>query len=154
PTSTDECLRRRSCHNLYGVGRLRDGETEQSALADLTVIAARLEQTYPESNRDRSMTVFALTEQVIGQQRPILLVMLGGSFLLLLIACVNVASLLLVRSEGRKREMAVRVALGASPRRLLRQFVAEGIVLAGIASVLAIIATNAATKFLVSLVPE
>jgi predicted permease len=153
-TATEECLRRRSCHNLYGVGRLRDGATEASARADLNVIAARLEQQYPESKRERTMTVFPLTEQVIGNQRPLLLVMLGGSFLLLLIACVNVASLLLVRSEGRKREMAVRIALGASPRRLLRQFVAEGIVLVGCAAALAVIATNLSIKFLVNLVPQ
>jgi predicted permease len=153
-TAKEECLKRRSCHNLYGVGRLKDGATEAAARADLNVIAKRLEQQYPDSNRERTMTVISLAEQVIGQQRPILLVMLGGSFLLLLIACVNVASLLLVRSEGRKREIAVRVALGASPRRLLRQFVAEGIVLVGTAAALAVVATNAATKFLVSLVPQ
>src|SRR6185369_14087725 len=109
PGAKEDCLNRRSCHNLYGVGRLRDGATEASARADLNVIAARLEQMYPDSNRERTMTVFSLAEQVVGEQRPILLVMLGGAFLLLLIACVNVASLLLVRSEGRKREMAVRV---------------------------------------------
>jgi predicted permease len=154
PTSDQSCLARRSCHNLYGVGRLRDGATEASARADLNVIAARLEQMYPESNRERTMTVFSLAEQVVGEQRPILLVMLGGAFLLLLIACVNVASLLLVRSEGRKREMAVRVALGASPRRLLRQFIAEGIVLVGAAALLAVIAANVSIKFLVSLVPQ
>jgi predicted permease len=153
PGTAQDCLARRSCHNLYGVGRLKDGETVASASADLQLIASRLEQQYPESNRDRTATVFPLSEQVIGELRPILLLMLAGAVLLLLIACVNVSSLLLVRSEGRKREMAVRIALGASPRRLLRQFVAEGGVLAGGAIVLGTFLTHWSVRFLTGLVP-
>ena len=70
-----------------------------------------------------------LSEEIVGDIRPILLVLLGGAGLLLVIACVNVSSLLLVRSEARKREIAVRGALGASPARLMRQFVTEALVL-------------------------
>jgi macrolide transport system ATP-binding/permease protein len=123
------CEKRRSCHNMFGVARLKDGVTVQSALADMTAIAKQLEVQYPGSNRDQGASVKPLYEQLVGDIRPILLVLLGGAVLLLVIACVNVSSLLLVRSESRKREIAVRGALGASPSRLVRQFMTESLVL-------------------------
>ncbi|MCU1323943.1 MAG: Macrolide-specific ABC-type efflux carrier [Acidobacteriaceae bacterium] len=125
----NNCEKRRSCHNLYGVARLKDGVTVQAALTDMTGVAKQLEVQYPSSNRDQGASVKPLYEEIVGDIRPILLVLLGGAGLLLLIACVNVASLLLVRSESRKREIAVRGALGASPARLIRQFITEGVVL-------------------------
>lgn len=124
------CEQRRSCHNLDGIGRLRDGVTMQAALADVKGIAAQLERQYPGSNQGQGAAVEPLSELIVGDVRPILLTLLGGAGLLLLIACVNVASLLLVRSESRKREIAVRGALGATPLRLARQFVTEGLLLA------------------------
>jgi predicted permease len=123
------CEKRRSCHNMYGVARLKDGITVQSALMDMTAVAKQLEIQYPGSNRDQGASVKPLYEQIVGDIRPILLVLLGGAVLLLVIACVNVSSLLLVRSESRKREIAVRGALGASRSRLVRQFVTESLVL-------------------------
>ena len=123
------CEKRRSCHNMFGVARLKDGVTVQSALTDMTAIAKQLEVQYPGSNRDQSASVKPLYEQIVGDIRPILVVLLGGAMLLLVIACVNVSSLLLVRSESRKREIAVRGALGASPSRLLRQFITEAVLL-------------------------
>jgi predicted permease len=125
------CEKRRSCHNMFGVARLKDGVTVQSALADMTAIAKQLEVQYPGSNRDQSASVNPLYELIVGDIRPILLVLLGGAVLLLVIACVNVSSLLLVRSESRKREIAVRGALGASPSRLVRQFITEAVLLVG-----------------------
>jgi predicted permease len=125
----NNCEKRRSCHNMFGVARLKDGVTVQSALADMTAIAKQLEVQYPGSNRDQGASVKPLYEQIVGDIRPILLVLLGGAVLLLVIACVNVSSLLLVRSESRKREIAVRGALGASRSRLVRQFVTESLVL-------------------------
>ncbi|HTV04489.1 MAG TPA: ABC transporter permease [Acidobacteriaceae bacterium] len=124
------CETRRSCHNLDGIGRLRPGVNSAAALADLKTIAATLEKEYPSSNRGQSASVIPLTELIVGKVRPILLTLLAGAGLLLLIACVNVACLLLVRSESRRREIAVRGTLGATPMRLMRQFVTEGLLLA------------------------
>ncbi len=126
---TTGCEKRRSCHDLEGVGRLKDGVTVGGALAEMQSIAKQLEAQYPDSNRGQGATVFPLSEAMVGQIRPILLVLLGGAGLLLLIACVNVSSLLLVRAESRRREIAVRGALGASRARLSMQFVTEGLAL-------------------------
>ena len=124
------CEERRSCHNLFAIGRLRDGITMEAARAEMEAIAAQLEKQYPGSNHGQGASVQPLAEIIIGNVRPVLLTLLCGSGLLLVIACVNVASLLLVRSESRRREIAVRGALGATPIRLVRQFVTEGLVLA------------------------
>jgi predicted permease len=124
------CEERRGCHGLFAVGRLRDGVTTQAALEEMKAIAAQLAVQYPGTNKGQGASVQPLSELVIGQMRPILLTLLGAAGLLLLIACVNVASLLLVRSEARRREIAVRGALGATPMRLARQFVTEGVLLA------------------------
>jgi predicted permease len=125
------CEQRRSCHNLDGVGRLRDDVSKQAALEEMKAIAAQLEKQYPGSNHGQSASVIPLAELIVGYVRPVLMTLLGSAGLLLLIACVNVASLLLVRSESRRREIAVRGALGATPARLVRQFVTEGLLLAG-----------------------
>lgn len=125
-----DCEKRRSCHDLDGVGRLRDGVTQQQALDDLSAIAKQLEAQYPGSNRDQGASIKPLAELIVGDVRPPLLILLAGAGLLLVIACANVASLVLVRSESRKREIAVRGALGATPIRLARQFVTEGLLLA------------------------
>src|SRR5260370_1313803 len=106
------------------------------ALAEMTSIAKHLEVQYPGTNRGQGASVKPLSEQIVGDIRPILLVLLGGAGLLLVIACVNVSSLLLVRSEARKREIAVRGALGASPSRLGRQFMTESLVLGLVGGVL------------------
>jgi predicted permease len=152
--ATGSCETRRSCHNLYGVARLKDGVSLQAALADTAVIARQLEQQYPDSNRGQGANVVPLTEVIVGDIRPILLVLLGGAVLLLLIACINIASLLLVRSESRRREMAVRSALGASRLRLIRQFVTEGLVLVAAGSMLGIAAAAWAMRLLSRLIPE
>ncbi len=124
------CEQRRGCHGLEGVGRLRDGVTLESAHAELQRIAEQLAAQYPGTNKDQGAYVAPLAELIVGKIKPILLTLLAGATLLLVIACVNVASLLLVRSESRRREIAVRGALGATRARLTRQFVTEGLLLA------------------------
>jgi macrolide transport system ATP-binding/permease protein len=152
--SDDSCAAKRNCHILYGLGRLKPGVSIKAARADLEAVAKLLEKQYPDSNRERGASVLPLYEAFAGDIRPILLALLGGAGLLLLIACVNVSSLLLVRSEGRKREIAVRGALGASPSRLVRQFLTEGILLAAAGSLLGVAAASSAIQVLVRLIPR
>jgi macrolide transport system ATP-binding/permease protein len=151
---TDQCSLRRSCHDLTGVGRLKDGVSVATALADMKTIARQLEMQYPDDNRDQGASVIPLPEAIVGDIRPMLLVLLSGAGLLLLIACVNVSSLLLVRAEGRKREIAVRGALGASRARLVRQFVTEGFVLVVTGSVLGLAAAHVAMQILTRLISK
>jgi predicted permease len=148
------CEKRRSCHNMFGVARLKDGVTVQSALADMTAVAKQLEVQYPGSNRGQSASVKPLYEQIVGDIRPILLVLLGGAVLLLVIACVNVSSLLLVRSESRKREIAVRGALGASPARLVRQFMTESLVLVLVGGLLGVLCAEVSMRGLSRLISK
>ena len=150
---TSECEKRRSCHNLYGIARLQDGVSVASADANMNTIARQLEAEYPDSNRGQAAAVVTLSQSVVGNVRPLLLMLLSGAALLFLIACVNVASLLLVRSEGRKREMAVRGALGASPARLFRQFVTEGFTLVLAGSVVGVFLSMWAARVLLGLIP-
>ncbi len=145
-----ECDLRRSCHSIYGVARLKDGVSVGTALANVTAIARQLEREYPE-NKGQGAAVLPLSEVMIGRIRPMLLVLLSGAGLLLLIAGVNIASLLLVRSEGRRREMAVRSALGAGRGRLMSQFATEGLILAGMGSALGLLAAVWTMKLLIHL---
>jgi predicted permease len=147
------CEQRRGCHNLYGVARLKDGVSVQTALAEMKSIAAQLEKQYPDTNRGQGAYVVSLADDILGDVRPILLVVVSGAGLLLLIACVNVASLLLVRSEARKREIALRRALGASPGRLRQQFVTESLVLVIAAGAVGIASASGMMQVLLKLIP-
>ncbi len=149
-----QCDVRRSCHGIYGVARLKTDVSISTAHAEMKNIAAQLERQYPDSNRGQGANVIALSEAIVGQVRPILVVLLSGAGLLLLIACVNVSSLLLVRTESRKRETAVRGALGASPLRLVRQFVTEGLVLVLAGTALGLAAAYGTMHALLRLVPQ
>jgi len=148
----DHCSKSRGCHNFDGVGRLKDGITVAMALANMKTIAKQLEQQYPADNRGQGASVLPLSEVIVRDIRPIFLVLLAGAGLLLVIACVNVSSLLLVRSESRKREIAVRGALGASRGRLIRQFMTEGIVLVAAGCLLGLLAADGAMRILISLI--
>jgi len=150
----NNCLKRRGCHSLYGIGRLKEGVTVAMALANMKAIAGQLEMQYPDENRGQGAAVAPLTEVFVADVRPILLALLGGAGLLLLIASVNVSSLLLVRSESRKREIAVRGALGASRVRLMRQFTIEGLALAGVGGFLGLVTAQFAMRVLTGLISK
>jgi macrolide transport system ATP-binding/permease protein len=151
---TYSCDLRRQCHSIYGVARLREGISWQAALSNLKAIAAGLEKQYPDSNWNRGAGVTPLAEAITGEIRPILMVLLSGAGLLLLIAAVNVAGLLLLRSENRRREIAVRTALGASSGRLIAQFATEAVVLAAGASGLGIALADEAIQVLEKLLSD
>jgi predicted permease len=152
--ASDQCEKMRACKDFFGLARLKHGVSFQAALADIQTIAAQLARQYPDANQNRGAYMMTATDVIVGDSRPILLALLGGAALLLLIATVNVASLLLVRSESRSREMAVRGALGASRARLVRQFVTEGLTLVAVASVLGVAGACGVMQLPVRLIPE
>ena len=120
----------RKYHSLGAVGRLRPGATVEQARAELTGIMSQLERDFPQSNENMSVSVDPMRDAVVGDARPALVVLFGASLLVLLIACANVAGMLLSRAVSRRQELAVRAALGAGRARLVRQMVTESVVLA------------------------
>ena len=124
----------RGSHYLNAVGRLKPGVQPVQASADLNVIAERLARQFPDTNGAFHIALEALRETMVGRARTTLLVVFGAVFLELLIACVNVANLLLARSSAREREMAVRTAVGAGRSQIVRQLMTESLLLATISS--------------------
>ncbi|HEY3740285.1 MAG TPA: ABC transporter permease, partial [Bryobacteraceae bacterium] len=147
------CIERRNCHGMHAVGRLKDGVSILTAQANFQTIALQLAHEYPASNRGWGAKLVPLSDVMVENLRPILIMLLSGTALLLLIAGVNVASLLLVRSESRTREMAVRTALGASKARILSQFVTEGFILSILGGALGIASASWIMQLLVKLIP-
>ncbi|HXD34178.1 MAG TPA: ABC transporter permease [Pyrinomonadaceae bacterium] len=127
---TEAQLSRRFMHGTNLIGRLKPGVSQRQAQAELGLIAGRIEKEHNESHANTGMTVVPLQEAVVGTVKPILLILLGAVGFVLLIACANVASLLLTRSLARQKEVAIRAALGATRWRVIRQLLTESLILA------------------------
>jgi putative ABC transport system permease protein len=120
----------RDNHNYFALGLLKQGINVDQARADLRRIAADLAAEYPTSNTGKGVAITPLKEKLVAHIRPAMLVLLGAIGCVLLVACANVANLILARGRGRERELAVRTALGATPARLARQLLVENLTLA------------------------
>jgi predicted permease len=139
---------------MDGIARLKPGVTLEQARADMDSVTQYLASVYPEANVGVSATVVALKEKMVGEIRPYLLVLLAAVLLVLLIACVNVANLMLARSNARAREFAIRSALGASQTRVIRQLLTESILLAVYGGALGLILAAWGTQAALGLLPD
>ena len=135
-------LGERGSHNYRALGRLKPGVTVNQAQADLRAVAKRLEEQYPDSNEKVGAVVVSMKEQITGLSSDQLMILLGAAVLVLLVACANIANLLLARSTGRQREIAVRSALGAGRWRVARQMLTESLILSLAGASLGILAAG------------
>jgi predicted permease len=145
---------RRAGMGMDAVGRLKPGATLQQAQADMDAVAQGLAEIYPDADKGVGIALLPLKQDVVGDIRPFLLVLLAAVGFVLLISCVNVANLLLARSTGRAREFAIRAALGAGRGRVIRQLLTESLVLSCAGGGLGLLLAAWGTQAAIRLMPE
>ncbi len=150
---TPQMLNNRRQHLLSVIARLKPGITLARSQSDMTAIAGRLAQQYPETNRQLGAVVVPLKDQIVGNTGTALLVLLAAAGCVLLIACANVANLLLAKAAVREREMAIRTAMGAARGRLIIQMMTESVLLALAGGVLGLLLARLSMRVLVALIP-
>ena len=152
---TDETFRNRSIGmGTSAIARLKDGVTVEQAQADLQRISKNLEAAYPEADKGVGAAVLPMKTDVVGDVRAVLLVLLGAVSFVLLIACANVANLLLARSTGRSREFAIRSALGASPSRVIRQLLTESVMMGAAGGAIGLLLAKFGTRAILQALPD
>jgi putative ABC transport system permease protein len=143
----------RDSHSLWAVGRLKDEVSLEQAQSDVDAVAAILEAEFPETNKEKGLRLYPMRDYMVAHVRPSLNLLIATAGLLLLIACINVAGLQLARGQRRVSEMAMRSALGASRRRLIRQLLTESLILTIVAGFVGIAVAYLFHSFLLRLLP-
>src|SRR5215475_7189841 len=147
-------MRYRASRYFQAIGRIRQGETIESAQAEMKTIAARLATSYPKDNQGRTIQLTDWRESLSRDSRKALLTLMGAVGFVLLIACANVANLLLTRAATRRRELAIRLALGATRAKVLRQLLTESLLLSLISNALGLLLAVWGVEALTRLLPE